>query len=66
MKFGYYWVTYGNGSPEIAKLTKSSGWQFFDGRQHKMTKLREIKVLSPVEDCRDHNLASKRDSEKYE
>lgn len=48
MKPGYYWVEYGNGEPEIAKLTKNSGWQFFDGRQHKMSKLREIKVLSQI------------------
>ena len=50
MKPGYYWVTYGNGKPEIANLTKNSGWQFFDGRHHKMAKLREIKVLSKIEE----------------
>lgn len=49
MKPGYYWIKYGNNDhPEIAKLTKTSGWHFFDGRHHKMAKLRRIEVLSQV------------------
>lgn len=48
MIHGYYWVRYGDGPPEIAKLSKNSGWQFFDGRQNKMVKLRKIEVIMQI------------------
>ena len=50
MQHGYYWVKQTSGSnPEVAKLTKSSGWQYFDGSHHKMIPNGPFQVLKKIE-----------------
>jgi len=47
MKHGYYWIKRGKSPVEIAYMSKTSGWKFFDGSHSKMVK-QNVTVLSPV------------------
>lgn len=50
MKPGYYWVRCRESSePEIAKLTKNSGWLFFGDAHKKMIPTRLYEIMERVE-----------------
>jgi len=50
MTHGYYWVKRKSKSdPEIARLTKNSGWYYFDGSHHKMILNKPFEILKKIE-----------------
>ena len=50
MQHGYYWVKRkSNSEAEVARLTKNSGWQYFDGSHHKMIPNKPSEILKKIE-----------------
>lgn len=50
MTHGYYWVKRkSNGEAEVARLTKNSGWQYFDGSHSKMVPNKPLEILKKIE-----------------
>ena len=55
MTHGYYWVKRKSKSePEVAKLTKNSGWQYLDGSHHKMVPNKPFEILKKIEYIEDN------------
>lgn len=47
---GYYWIRHKPKSvPEIARLTKHNGWEYFDGSHVKMVRNKPSEILKKVE-----------------
>jgi hypothetical protein len=54
MDIGYYWVRQkSNLNPIIARLTKNSGWQYFDGSHVKMVPIKPAEVLMKIEELKE-------------
>lgn len=49
MTHGYYWIKRKSKSEtEVARLTKTGGWQYFDGSHHKMIPNKPFEILKKI------------------